>query len=476
MPVGKKADTWDLLNMMQNPAEDTKKIASLGQQALAMGIVSPEDAMQEIRNIGRDVSPILKHLQIGADPKAQMLAMNSDEATALMNQRRAEAQGQAVGAPSVPSATPGVFSKIQVPNLPEPSVKSVPKGSGLQASDEATGKAGGRTNVQRMLTMSPDEWQSSYESAMQTPAIQEQMKGIHDIRDLLTMEAQAPSQLNLAPLAALTDSMTGSRLLAGYAPPQDRQKRLADYMLKIQDDRKDLAKTIIDAIGKQKAGTMQEMLYQDFINKRAAEAQDPSMKAGGKPTMPLDARAIRDVQGKFNKSIEPFSKSLNFSKEVESLIGNAGPGSKLTKKTVETILARARGEVGNLSYYEQAGTAAPQDVLSRLTQSLETLTTGELTPETKTEILGLVNQYKGAAKEAINSYRDVHAKQGAEAYGSIGLGESRFKKALPGVDAGVSVKPTQTKAYDGSTALPADATQAMKDARREYLKKKAGGK
>ena len=473
MPTGRKADTWDVLNMMQNPTEDTKRIASLGQQALAMGIVSPEDAMEQIRKISRDVSPALKRLQMGADPKAQTLAMNSDDATALMNQRRAEMQGEAVGAPSVPSATPGVFSKIQVPDLPSPQVKSVPKGSGLQESDEATGKAGGRTNVQRMLTMSPEEWQGSYEAAMKTPAIQEQMKGINDIRDLLAMEAQAPAQVNLAPLAALTDSLTGSKLLAGYAPPQDRQKRLADYMLKIQDDRKDLAKTIIDAIGKQKAGTMQEMLYQDFINKKAAEAQDPSLKKGN-PQMPLDARAIRDVQGKFNKSIEPFNKSLNFSQEVENLIGNAGPGSKLTKKTVETILARARGEVGNLSYYEQAGTAVPQDVLSRLTQSLETLTTGELTPEAKTEILGLVNQYKGAAKDAINSYRDVHAKQGAEAYGSLGLGESRFRKALPGVDAGVKVQPVQ-KSYDGSTALPANATQAMKDARREYLKKKAGG-
>ena len=270
-----KPDTWDLLSMMRNPVQDTRRIASLGQQALAMGIVSPEEAMSEVQQISQDVQrgPQLAVDMPGAIPG---VSMNTDQASALLNERRAASQANAEMAPSIPSSTPGVFNKLQMPNLPEITMKPVPRGSGLQETDEATEKLGGKTNVQRMLTMTPEEWQSSYEAAMQTPAIQEQMRGIEDIRDLLRMEAAAPSQLDLGPLAALTDSLTGSRLQTGYARPEDRRKRLTDYMLKLQDDRKEMAKAIIDAIGKQKAGMFQEMLTQDFFSRRAAEAKDPN--------------------------------------------------------------------------------------------------------------------------------------------------------------------------------------------------------
>lgn len=494
MPTGKKADTWDLLSMMQNPADDAKKIASIGQQALAMGVVSPEDAMREVQNISRDVSPILKKLQIGADPKAQILAMNTDTATALMNQRRAEMQGEAEGAPSVPSGVPGVFSKIQVPMLPEPQLKPIPKGSGLEQSDEATGKAGGRTNVQRMLTMSPDEWQSSYESAMQTPAIQEQMKGINDIRDLLAMEAQAPAQLNLAPLAALTDSLTGSKLLAGYTVPQDRQKRLADYMLKIQDDRKDLAKTIIDAIGKQKAGTMQEMLYQDFINKKAAEAKDPNALV-----KPLSPNAImsdlrikeKDVRDSVNKTMEPletgYNQLLNAKESLDrndyqSAVGmlsvlakNVGADSgALSNQDLNRWLPRTfEGDLAKVEAYftSNPNTEVPPE-LTRGLKQLIGIAARNMVDRYSKQLDRKVGQYKGSS-----SYKNVPLSEivspaqqmitDLRKYGGYDKKEGPLKN--------VTAPRKANSSYDGSTALPADASLEMKKMRADFLRKKKGG-
>lgn len=136
-------------------------------------------------------------------------------------------------------------------------------------------------------------------------------------------------------------------------------------------------------------------------------------------SMPVFSRAMSDVQKRFNDSIKPFNQSLTYADEVLQIVGNTGPGAKLAQKNIDALLAKSRGEVGNLAVYEQVGNSSARDILGRLEQTLSTLSNSELTPENKAAVIDLANQYKEAANSAIGTYRMIHAKQGSAAYGGI---------------------------------------------------------
>jgi hypothetical protein len=124
-----------------------------------------------------------------------------------------------------------------------------------------------------------------------------------------------------------------------------------------------------------------------------------------------------------------------------------GEGSRLTPKALEKILARASTEVGNLSYYEQAGTTQPRDIWSRLMQSIETAASGQMTDDTKAEIIGLANAYEQAARNAMASVRKKHASQGAGAYSSLGLNEGDLSSKLTASDL-LTPAPAKTETLD----------------------------
>lgn len=422
------------------PKKNPWNLLDIGNRALASGAVTPAEA-------AKNISPVLQVLGIETGPS-------------LLTKRRrpinAPFQGQLVGENPFIAPPPTPVENVPAQNA----VYQVPgadKGSGrtnkaetrqTQESDNTvsrTNKVSGRD----LLLFGPEEMKTAYENINQIPDIRDQRAGITKMEELLHMSGDGPSDFYSAPIGNLLETSYGYKgageryAASAQAPtPQNRQKEILGYADKIQGDRNALSQRIIDLIGKQKAG------YQDYLQAEATKngqkdvnvnintgtATDPSLKPKGNGTMPIKARALKDVRDKFNADIKIPSTALAFSKTVEDLIGNVGPGSKLAKKTVETLLARARGEVGNLSYYEQAGTATAQDLGERFNQFFKTLESGELTTENKKQIMGLVQIYRKAAKDTIEAYRQKHASSGEAVYGELGLTRETFLPALLSVD------------------------------------------
>lgn len=470
----------DLFDFSQNSSSMEDPIASLiavGQKALQSGAVTPKQAAKNVKKL----NPVLKAAGITSDPIDLIRKRNAAAVAAIAN----TPDGQMPGTTNVQNPVTGNWSNVPdstfqgaptataAPVAPKSGMSSGQKNYAeqvLNTSEENTDtskvlnelmnergrKAGSTSNVY----MTPEELQQLTSGVEGTDFIGRQRKGISDMQDLLAMEAKRPTDIMTAPLAGLLQMEFGRNpqaFLQGKGlSPEEQGARLLAYQGKIQDDKRDLAAKVLDTVGKMKSGSSTENLFETLRQKQldelieqqknkdattaknaqtnSATSEDPSKPSGRTGTMPLPARAYRDVQDKFRKDTAPFNVAIKSADQIENLINQHGPGSKLSKATVETLLARARGEVGNLSYYEQAGNSGARDILSRLEQTIETLNTGELTDSNKREILGLVASYKAAARDAISYYRDIHAQQGATAYESLGLTQDQFKKALPSLD------------------------------------------
>lgn len=446
-----------------------------GQQALSTGAVSPEEAAQNVspllRAMGYGKHPLLhakrrpKNALYSGDMVGENPTVNVPTQPAVYQAVETGGGRSPASAPSdpLPMTPDGFVGPPAPPREAAPPVREETaldritpeaKGSGLthEASlSTSTGtkdsdKGGSRSTKTGLLFMSPQEMQAAAENVNSLPDIQEQRSGIDKMNQTLAELRGQEIDPYSRPLSALLETEFGRRgAVQAYAPgagptSAERDAAVRAYSDKIQDNKNNLSQRIADLLGKQKAGSYTEMFYAEKLRQeeeKAAEAEkkratDPNLKAGSN-AMPVRNRAIDTIRKDFNKSTEPFSKSLAFAQEVDNLLTNTGPGKKLAAKTVETILARARGEVGNLSYYEQAGTAAPQGVLDALTNKLSVLTSSELDNATKKEILGLTAQYRNAANQAIDAYRNKHAESGEATFGSLGLTKADFMPALLGV-------------------------------------------
>lgn len=448
MPVNQ--NWWNLLNRVPASEGEYKpfsysengdlfdRVSDQYKHSTYKNIMTPEEQLNwEINQSKKNRKP--------SSEDQQLLALNSQEAWDRINKQKAALENQ---------DNPPVELK-----MPEVAQQAAGSGMSDRVRNELRNsqKRNQEEKIKEIIGMTPEDLRSVEEAFYSTgggkelkSGIEQEQKQIEDIRN-------QPVDDYSSPLRSLLKFSFGRELPESEKPytTQDKIKMLMAYQQKAQDDKRDVAKALNDFLKARQIGTLESKTGQtdDLLKMALAERLGIDPNKFKKAGTDQEAKAIRDIQKTFNKLSEPFNKSLNFSNEVESLIKNQGPGSRLSKKTVETILARARGEVGNLSYYEQAGTAIPQDILSRLTQGIETLTTGELTPDSKKEILGLVKQYKNAANEALKNTREIHATQGAEAYGNLGLGKERFKQALTGADVISPVKSEQKKRFVSESEL-----------------------
>lgn len=478
----------DLFNFSQNSSSMEDPIASLiavGQKALQSGAVTPKQAAKNVKKL----NPVLKAAGITSDPIDLIRKRNAAAVAAISN----TPDGQMPGTTNVQNPVTGNWSNVPdstFQGTPKASVDAVTPKSGMsneqknyseenrilkEANEkqnktitELTNEKNKKSGTTSNLFRDPYDLQKQITGYENIDFFKRQNEGIENMQNMLAVEAGRPVDTLSGPLAGLLQSHFGKNV-SGFmqgrgVTPQEQAAKILAYQGKIQDDKRDYMAKIMEA-AKIKEGSATESIFESIRQKQldellerqrkeeeerlknaqtnTATAEDPSKPSGRTGTMPLPARAYRDVQDKFRKDTAPFNVAIKSADQIENLINQHGPGSKLSKATVETLLARARGEVGNLSYYEQAGNSGARDILSRLEQTLETLNTGELTDSNKREILGLVASYKAAARDAISYYRDIHAQQGATAYESLGLTQDQFKKALPSLD---STKMSQSAA------------------------------
>lgn len=148
-------------------------------------------------------------------------------------------------------------------------------GKGQMEKGEAKNVTDTKTSQTKNLNYSPEEFLNLSDSVNQLPDVQAQREGIQKMQDLFDMQAgqnPADNEWLAKPLIALSDSLTGSKLMAGYTPGQtqaDRNKALLKYQEDIQAKKGDLSKTILEGIQKMKAGTQTDAQNQQILQQLA---------------------------------------------------------------------------------------------------------------------------------------------------------------------------------------------------------------
>ena len=280
-------------------------------------------------------------------------------------------------------ATPMVSPQdpFEVPAIDEAALKKVwslppaPKGSGKTN----TGSLEGNQKVQRT------EVSAKWPEAEEIKRIAEALRGLPELEALRNSKESLQNlaamgmvsgepQLDLSPLMALTDSQTGSKLMAGYTRPEgpaaafSRALGVANAGL---DADKDVAKSLLDAVGKFKSGTVNEQLLRDLAIKFQGQNSDPNKTQSGGTGRP---DMLADKYLKTFMSI-PEVKDANMAagaaREMTSALKKP---NWLTDSTLRSSLVTAAKlyPVSNLDIQQYGGSPNLGDMINRLVQRLAT--------------------------------------------------------------------------------------------------------
>lgn len=224
----------------------------------------------------------------------------------------------------------------------------------------------------RSRLFDPDEVSPILDMIRGLPEIADQKKGIGDLEDAISMMREMPSQRADAwvkPLLALADSQTGSNLLKGYVEPTAAKNR-SELLLKYGDEaakrKGDLAKTILDSIGKFKSGTdIEQMIQGSKALQEAVETQKldqfsgegyvrPSGGGKGLKTIPAKMAAELGEASKTPARIEELITAISNNKDkMGKLASAANWGAKLVgmdspSAELENQLASIKQDIGKL--------------------------------------------------------------------------------------------------------------------------------
>jgi hypothetical protein len=140
-------------------------------------------------------------------------------------------------------------------------------------------------------------------------------------------------------------------------------------------------------------------------------------KPGSKP-VPLggggggisDDKIKKSLLEKFNAdpSVRKAQQSLDSANIIRTLVDSNNP---IAANAIPTFMARASGEVGNLSEADKAPFGGSQAILSRFQNALAQKATGRLTPENAAFITELANKMEGAAAGNIDSLAKLRSRQ-----------------------------------------------------------------
>lgn len=147
-----------------------------------------------------------------------------------------------------------------------------------------------------------------------------------------------------------------------------------------------------------------------------------------------EAKTLREFQKEYTKDVRDFQKvSRQFTNARDLILKN----SPMAAAALRPLLARASGEVGNLSETEQKAWEGRQDLKTKMERWVKTGATSTMTAADKKAILGIVSIYEKNANNILNDYASHHARQAAslldadeEEVGSVITG-GRYKKSQP---------------------------------------------
>lgn len=235
----------------------------------------------------------------GENPnQSYLVAQNADPSLVAMGNTMTDA---------APNPTVDLVSRFRAlqqkaqaaPKMAKPQVVPVAKGSGLTMEEDLTDKQGSGATLNQNVPYTQEQWEEMTNRARQMEEFDKQSKGIDELRDLAGIGMDRPSQLDLSPLVQLAESESGKKI--GYTKPESgdsRLEKLRAYMGKIQDDKRDLFKSMVAGINAGKSGTLQERIMTELGNKMTGKSEDPNKfnrgGRGGPKLKTLPISAIKD--------------------------------------------------------------------------------------------------------------------------------------------------------------------------------------
>jgi hypothetical protein len=254
------------------------------------------------------------------------------------------------------------------PEAPAPAGPSRPiptmeKGSGQSWGLEMTADELNNLRAQKLNMMNPSQLAAAAKNIIDLPAYQDQEKGINKFQDLIALESKnSEPQMDWSPLVALTDSQTGSNLAKGYKAPDNagNRKRVLDYISKIQDDRRDLLKSIVSGVSAQKAGFDVSQTQTKNQTQETIKAQDPAKSE--KTPSPGSAMADKRTKEMFtmktiNEDMKPFEQMADRLATLHSALAQNDLQS--VQATLSIIAKSIGADSGMLSNQDIARTMPP---------------------------------------------------------------------------------------------------------------------
>lgn len=323
-------------------------------------------------------------------------------------------------------------------------------------------------------TFSPEKMAEMEQIAHNSPAYQEQIAGLQGQEDLLANLPPSKRQMNLSPLMAWADSVTGSKLLPGYKPPAqtDRDKMILDYYEKIQDNKRDLYKSTMEGLKAQRAGTTTDRLLQELGHKFVTGTEDKDPRYGEDKRARGGGDPNRDSWKVFNafsrdREVQTAQKGLA---ELPQIYASIDANSWIGDTALPGRIAALAGErpLSNTDIYRYSTDRAVAD---RLIQTLEFFKTGKLTPQHRDDFRKLVDLMKVRAEDQL-AKRAAHFSQNLAP--QVGVGSAKAQTMMLGNTPKAAAAPPAS----ASSVAPPPASGALNDTERKRLDelraKKAG--
>lgn len=201
------------------------------------------------------------------------------------------------------------------------------------------------------------------------------------------MAAGAPVQLDISPLAALTDSLTGSKLQQGYDKPQGIKERIGQQSAFAELQRKGAA-DIVDQLSKQGSNKAQmEYLKMVGTQKRSDRNYDFQTRE----------KLFRGFEG--NKIVVGAKEALAGVGSARELLNS---GTSVGENAFKQALARASGEKGPLSDQDVERYAGSPALAATGKRMLEKYKTGRLTDADRAEFSILIDVMERRQLDVLN--------------------------------------------------------------------------
>lgn len=206
--------------------------------------------------------------------------------------------------------------------------------------------------------------------------VNEQQKGIGELKDYQKMLRGAPVQTDLSPLLALSDSLTGSKLAGSYSKPQTGQDRIGE-LAKIQNMSQE----------------QRNKVTQDLVKLATGKSAQQQLR-GISQLANLQYREQSGAQKQYDTQIGPVKLALEASSRFNDLLQAAQNGKLVpTSQLLNTLTEeQAKLATGKSNYGE--GTTEGLRIksyerdLKDLEQKIKNIPEGVLRPETAAQLSG----------------------------------------------------------------------------------------